>query len=208
MVFFKGNQLKFFGDSGNLIFTTREYAHYLGIGISSASRQLYQLKKSKTLLLITRNIWANPSLPEFSPLLAVPHLLGKAQGYVSFLTTLSMYGVISQIPQVYQVATVTHTRTLETPIGIFEFHQLKSSFMRYGVLWSKGYRIAEPEKALVDTIYLSMRKKKRFSSLPELNLDRSLVKKKMVEQYIQMITPMPLRIAVQKRIKVLFSQYR
>ncbi|OGI09273.1 MAG: hypothetical protein A3I68_09125 [Candidatus Melainabacteria bacterium RIFCSPLOWO2_02_FULL_35_15] len=45
--------------------------------------------------------------------------------------------------------------------------------MREGIKWSNSkskYLIASPEKALLDTLYISTRKGKKFSSLPELDL--------------------------------------
>jgi hypothetical protein len=51
---------------------------------------------------------------------------------------------------------------------------VKPEMMRGGVDWSEGkcpYRIASPEKALLDTLYISTRKGKRFAQLPELDFD-------------------------------------
>ena len=52
------------------------------------------------------NVGSNKAAhPYFHPLSCVPYLLGKEQGYVSFLTALHLHCVISQIPKTIQIAT-------------------------------------------------------------------------------------------------------
>jgi hypothetical protein len=73
------------------------------------------------------------------------------------------------------VATTGHARRLVTPVGTFEMFQLAPELMREGVVWTETrvpYRIATSEKALLDTLYISTRKGRRFASLPELDLSR------------------------------------
>jgi hypothetical protein len=75
----------------------------------------------------------------------VPVLLGSEQGYVSFLSALHLRGAVAQIPRSVQVATTGHTRSLRTPVGTFEFFQLKPGMLLDGIVWSdspKPYRIA------------------------------------------------------------------
>lgn len=63
------------------------------------------VRERGALTRLTRGVWANTSHPDFHPLVCVPKLLGREQGYVSFLTALHLRGVISQIPRTIQVAT-------------------------------------------------------------------------------------------------------
>jgi hypothetical protein len=103
----------------------------------------------------------------------VPFLLKGEQGYISFLSALHIHGAISQIPQVVQIATTGHGRKLSTPLGHFEFFQVQPKLMREGTLAHQGrvgYTLATAEKALIDAIYLSTRRGRRFSRFPELNL--------------------------------------
>lgn len=77
------------------------------------------------------------------------------------------------------VATTGHSRKLKTPIGAFEFFQLKPEMMKEGIEWCETrvpFLMATPEKALLDIYYITTRKKKRFSSLPELDIDSSSFK--------------------------------
>ena len=156
----------------DVIFTTRDFAIRQKISISAASKRLLRLSEAGELTSITRGLWANTSHPHFSPYACVPFLLGNEQGYISFLTALHLCDMLSQIPAAITVATTGRARTLCSPVGSFEFYQLKPEFIRLGVSWSdtaQPYRIATCEKALIDTFYLATRKGKRFSSLPELD---------------------------------------
>ena len=157
-----------------VIFTTREYAHAANVSLSSASHTLARYAKNKLITHLTKGLWANITHPYFTPLACVPYLLGKEQGYVSFLTALHLHGALSQIPNVFHVATTGHSRKLDTVIGRFEFIQIKPSLMRDGVQWSETtlpYLMADIEKALLDVLYISTRKNNRFSHLPEFEFD-------------------------------------
>jgi len=88
-----------------------------GIPIPTASKRLLRLAEKKLLTRITKGLWANTSHPHFHPPACVPYLLGKEQGYVSFLTALHLHGLISQIPKTIQIATTGHARTLNGSVG-------------------------------------------------------------------------------------------
>ena len=162
------------------VFTTNSYARSNDLDLPSATQQLNRLYKKHSIEKVTRGVWVNIHHPYFSPLATVPYLLGKEQGYISFLTALHFYDVISQIPSKIQIATTGHHRELKSPIGFFEFIHLTPYMMREDVKWSNSksrYLIASPEKALLDTLYISTRKGKKFSSLPELDLENLNMKR-------------------------------
>lgn len=170
-----------------VVFTTRTFAEAGGASLSSASRRLDRLAEHRFLTRITRGVWANTRHPHFHPLACVPHLLGKEQGYVSFLTALHLYGVISQIPRSTQVATTGRGRVLESPVGRFEFLRIKPELMREGTGWSDTrlpYQVATCEKALLDVLYLSTRKNRRFARLPEVDLAGSGFRKREFERLL------------------------
>ncbi|HEC29725.1 MAG TPA: hypothetical protein ENI65_09095, partial [Gammaproteobacteria bacterium] len=149
-----------------IFFTTREYAFAADISISAASGQLKRLESKGFLIRVVRGVWANSNHPYYNPLGCVSYLIGEEQGYVSFLTALHRHGMLSQIPRTIQVATTGHSRKLKTPIGVFEFIQLKPEMMKEGIEWSETrvpFLMAAPEKALLDIYYIATRKKKRFS---------------------------------------------
>jgi predicted transcriptional regulator of viral defense system len=182
-------KLDLFAQPDLIVFTTREYAAAAGIGIDSASRQLARLKRqNKSLQQLTRGVWANTAHPHFNPYSCVAKLAGREQAYVSFLSALHLHGVLSQIPATIQIATTGHTRALRTPIGTFEFLQLKPALFRKGIDWRDTaipYLLATVEKALFDTLYISTRKKRRFSRLPELELDTGNFNERIYKKLIK-----------------------
>jgi predicted transcriptional regulator of viral defense system len=164
-----------------VIFTTRDFARLAGITLAAASKRLARLATgSASLVQLTRGVWANRAHPYFNVLACVPVLLGSEQGYVSFLSALHLHGALAQIPANVQVGTTGHARSVRTPVGTFEFFQLKPEMLLDGIVWSdspKPYRVATVEKALLDTFYIATRKKRRFAKLPELTLDDAGFKK-------------------------------
>jgi predicted transcriptional regulator of viral defense system len=189
--------LDLFNSTDFVIFTTRDFANYSSISIPAASKRLLRLADKKLLTRITKGLWANTSHPHFHPLACVPYLLGKEQGYVSFLTALHLHGLVSQIPKTIQIATTGHARTLDSPVGHYEFLQIKPELMKQGTQWSDTqlpYLIATAEKALIDTLYLSTRKSRRFARLPEVDIQHTVFHKREFERLLKQL-PIPPRIS-------------
>lgn len=175
-----------------IIFTSRDYANHQKLSMSAASKRLSRLKENNALVQITKGLWANTSHPYFHPASCVPYLLNKESGYVSFLTALHYHGLISQIPKTIQVATTGHSRSLDSPVAYYEFIQIKPELMREHLTWSETqlpYMLATPEKALVDVLYISTRKNRRFVRLPELTLTADLFDK---HKFVKIINQLPL----------------
>ncbi len=137
--------------------------------LSAASRLLTRIAPQNEVIRVTRGIWTFAKENEVHPFSITPYLLGNEHGYISLLTALHIHGVLSQIPTRTQVVTTAHSRVVKIKLGVFEFFQMKPEMMLDGVVWSDTklpFRIATPEKALLDVFYLSTRKGKRFASLP------------------------------------------
>jgi predicted transcriptional regulator of viral defense system len=90
-----------------------------------------------------------PDFPRIANLLVYP-------SYLSFESALSRYGILSQIPYVLTFATTRRTRSLTLGDVIAEFHQLKNALF-FGYTLDGGLYVAEPEKALLDQLYLASR---------------------------------------------------
>ena len=179
-----------------VIFTTREIAIHSGLSMSAAAKRLSRLAEKMLLTKITKGIWGNINHPYFHPLSCVPYLLGKEQGYVSFLTALHLHGVVSQIPKTIQVATTGRGRSLDSPVGRYEFFQIKPELMQQGADWSETrlpYLVATPEKALLDALYLSTRKNRRFAHLPELDVTQPGFRVRKFERLLDRL-PIPTRV--------------
>ena len=63
----------------------------------------------------------------------------------------------------------TRMVTVDTPLGRFELHHVTPAFVR-GFDRERGFPLATPEKALVDTLYLSATRDRTLSRLPEIEL--------------------------------------
>lgn len=184
-------------------FTTRAYAAAAGVSVASASKRLSTLARRGQVEVLTRGIWIIPDHPHFSIYGCVPLLLGHELGYVSFLSALHLHGMISQIPKAVHIATTGPPRVLVTKRGRFEFFQLHPRMMGEGVDWSDTplpFRLASPEKALLDTFYLSTRKGRRFKVLPEIELSTRFRKRELLRLARTQVPLAPVRTAITTRI--------
>ena len=157
---------------GRPVFRTREIAALRGTSVGAASQALGSLARQGVLVRAARGIWCVPSDPRFNQFLLVNYLSGAHRAYVSFISALHLHGIIEQIPRVVYAVTTAHSHVETTPLGKYSFHQVDPGFFA-GFDWyrdGKGFLIASGEKALVDGLYISTRKGRRFGSLPELEL--------------------------------------
>lgn len=182
------------------IFTTRDFAIQSKTSTSAAARLLSRIQLDKEVIRVTRGLWTFAKENEVHPFSLTPYLLGNEHGYISLLTALHIHGILSQIPTRTQVVTTAHSRVVKTKLGVFEFFQMKSDMMTEGVVWSDTplpFRMATPEKALLDVFYLSTRKGKRFSSLPELDLKETGFKKK---EFLRLLKNQNFSISINQAI--------
>ncbi|MCK5447839.1 MAG: type IV toxin-antitoxin system AbiEi family antitoxin domain-containing protein [Gemmatimonadetes bacterium] len=183
------------------VFSTEDVARVTGSQRSNTSRDLSRMASEGMITRVRRGLWAVQGHPDFSPLAVVPHLFdGERTGYVSILSALSLHGLIEQIPRRVHIVSEKQRPKLETPVGTFEFHRISgtlfSGFKPYGSLGL--FDIASPEKAMFDTLYVSARKGKRYSHLPEVSLGSEFSKSAM-DGWIAKVSDPRLRSAVSSR---------
>lgn len=183
------------------VFTTAEVAELGELDVPYVSRSLSKLAEEGQVTRVRRGLWAVSGHPDFSPYAIVPYLFEEEDaGYVSFFTALNQHGMIEQIPQLIEVATRINKKSLETPFGTYEFHQLMEPL--YGgwkpadQRWS--YLLAKPEKAIFDTIYISVRKGQQFVRLPELTLTEDFSEDDLLG-WIERLESLSIRNAVKSR---------
>jgi predicted transcriptional regulator of viral defense system len=190
------------------IFRTREAAACSGGSLSNTVQALNHLEKEGVVIKIARGLWCvDLGAQKISQYSIIPFLLPRGRAYLSFLSALHLYGVIEQIPQSVALASTTHTKAIRTKLGTFYVHKIAPEFFK-GFDWYKGdgdFLIAEPEKALVDCLYLSAKKGKQFSYFPELRFPRSFSFKK-AENWIQQIPDSKVRFYINKRLKRLKTE--
>jgi hypothetical protein len=187
-------------------FTTRDYAMLEGIGRSAASKRLATRERRGELQRLTRGVWVVSKHPALSRFGCVPLLLGKEDGYVSLLSALHLHGALSQIPATVQVATTGHSRRLETPLGRFEFFKFDPRMTQSGVEWKDApmpFRLASPEKALLDVLYLATRRGRRFARLPELERPDDFRRREFLALVEDQVPLVAIRTAVFERFKAL-----
>ena len=198
------NIMVFIKKLGRPVFTSHELTAISGKSASTIVQSLNRLIRQGLLIKIYRGVWAESGPRSFSPFEVIPHLFPRQRVYVSFISALHLHGIVEQIPQVITLASTSHSNTIRTQAGIFSIHQIAPAFFD-GFDWYKGdgsFLIAEPEKALIDSLYLSSRKKKQFGHFPELHFPSGFSFKK-AEQWAGRIPEKAIRLYVLKRLETL-----
>lgn len=188
---------------GEPIFTTFEISRLSGKSPSVVTQSLNHLVNNSLLLKVKRGVWAEAGNPSLCPYAVIPYLFTRQRAYVSFLSALHLYGIVEQIPQVITLASTAHTKTIHTKLGVFSIHRLSPSFFK-GFDWHEAgnFLIAQPEKALVDSLYLSACKKKQFRHFPELHFSKTFSFKK-AEEFARLIQNRNIRLHVLKKLEFL-----
>ncbi len=101
--------------------------------------------------------------------------------YLSFESALSDYGILSQIPYTQTFATIKKSKKFYLQNTEVEFTQIKSDLF-WGYELKNGIYIAEPEKALLDELYLISRGKR---SINYQEFDLSIIDKSKYHKYRQ-----------------------
>lgn len=188
------------------VFSTREINTCCEGTLSNTVQTLNYLSKQGMISKITRGVWGleigNEKLNAYK---IIPFLLHNHRAYLSFISALHLYGIIEQIPQMITVASTSHTRIIQTKLGTFYIHKIAPSFFK-GFDWYKGsgrFLIAEPEKALIDCLYISTRRKKQFGYFPELYFPKSFSFNK-AKEWAGAIPDAKIRAAVLRKLKDIF----
>jgi len=121
---------------------------------------------------LARGLWV---IGEKTEPLALPELLTSPfPAYVSLQSALYYRGMISQMPGVTYAVSLARTRRFKTPLGAVSVHHvIPSFFFGFEPLAGGVVKMATPEKALLDFLYLGPAKTRLFRALPELELPRS-----------------------------------
>lgn len=191
-----------------VVFRTADLVRALNLSQPVISRTLAGLRRHSALTRITRGLWADTRHPKFSPYRVVPFLVGEdsesvtgyVTGYISGISAMGLHGMISQIPASIHVATRKQRRAVKTPVGEFRFHQIDTSIFdgfQPGDAHAH-FHVATPIKALFDTLYLSVRRGRRWRYLPELDLPETVTDKAM-QYWIERLPTARLMVAVDKR---------
>ena len=197
----KQSILSFIKKINRPLFTTAELGAISGKSLSTVTQALNYLQKQGAIFKVYRGIWAEITNKPLSPCSVIPFLFSRHRAYVSFISALHFYDIIEQIPQVITLASTIHTKTIITKLGTFSVHKIAVSFFDgFGWYKNKGdFLIAEPEKALIDCLYLAGYKKKQFASFPELHFPKSFSFKK-AKEWVKKIPNPRVRVLAQQKL--------
>jgi len=150
------------------VFTKRNLGAYLGvINTSTLDKIARKLINSGVLIRGEKSkyIVESPDVNTFT----IANFL-RSPSYISFETALNHHGIISQFP--YEISSATPLKSGEKLIEnkLYSYIHLQKSLF-WGYFKQDNYLIAEPEKALLDQLYLHIKGYRGFS-LDEYDLER------------------------------------
>lgn len=157
------------------IIQTRDASACLQISKSQASKILDNLVKSNRFVRLMRGKWATSH--QIDPLILPENLTAPFPSYISLQTALFYHGIISQIPHTIYAVSLARTKQFKTSFGNISIHHLHPDFF-FGYENIGLIKMATPEKALIDILYLSPGKSNLFKKLPELELSHQFNLKK------------------------------
>ena len=139
--------------SRRIVVTPRLISMALNVSLKQAQNALQYLARTKKVKKICWGYYTTFSDPKVIGCHIVP-------SYISFLSALSLWGVSTQVVTIYSLATTQRISLSEkclSNIGIRYIKIPRRAFLGY--TWIKSseggiYFIAEPEKAIVDMIYI------------------------------------------------------
>ncbi len=178
---------------------SRDVAALLQVSASNATTILRRLAAERMIVHLRRGRWlVNQTIDR----LALPELiLAPYPAYVSLQSALFHHGLIEQIPSVIYAVTPARTRHLQTPMGTISFHRMPPELFKGFQLSSPSdAKIAIPEKALFDLLYLAPGRSRVFSTLPELTIPRRFHWQRLNE-YTELVKSPGRQSFIAQRIK-------
>lgn len=129
--------------------------------------------------------------------------------YISLEYALSYYGLIPETVFLYTCISTRKTKSIESTIGNFHYHKIKNSlFFGYTLIEKNNisFKIAEPEKALLDFLYLRSDIQNE-NDLFELRINEAVFKElvniEKLNNYLKKFSSKKLN----KIIKILYAQF-
>lgn len=185
------------------VFTTGDAAIWLGLRNAHASTVLARLAASGQVVRLRRGVWALPA--RVDPLALPEYLTAPFPAYVSLQSALYLHGMISQVPAMTYAVSLARTRRFRTPLGAVSVHHVQPAFFfGYEDAGRPGARLATPEKALVDFLYLSPARSKLFRALPELEWPKRF-SVRVARSIVKRIPRVSRRALVERRLEDLLE---
>ena len=138
------------------------------------------------------------------PLALPEYLTAPFPAYVSLQSALYLHGMISQVPAVTYAVSLARTRRFTTPLGTVSIHHVQPSFFFGFEDSGHGGRLATPEKALVDFLYLAPARSQLFRALPELEWPKRFNGRR-ARAIVRRVEPARRRTLVTRRLDALLE---
>jgi predicted transcriptional regulator of viral defense system len=181
---------------GRKVVTTAEAAARWRAEQRTTGKRLRGLEQAGLVLHLRRGLWSLDL--DLDPFVLPPFLTAPLPAYVSFWSALARHEMIEQIPRQIWVASPGRPRRVATSIGTYEIHHLAPELCAgFDGRDDLGY-VAEPEKALFDTVYVRAAAGSR-AYFPELSLPAGFSRARL-EQWVERITSARLRTLVSRRL--------
>jgi len=149
------------------VIETGEAVARLDVSPTRASQILRSLEHAGVVARLKHGLWLLE--PDVDPFVIPPYLTAPFSAYVSLWSALSKHGMIEQIPRTVFVCSLGRPQKVKTTRATYTIHHLAAEvFGGYTGTSDTGY-LATPEKALFDSVYLPLARRRRLF-LPELEL--------------------------------------
>ena len=157
-------------------FTIADLEKITGLARPSLRVALSRFTRRGVLIRLKRGIYALESSP-----LKIEKIANQLYypSYLSFESALYYYGILSQLPYTQTFATTKSPKRFTLGKTEIEFRQLKKELF-FGYTLKNNIYIAEPEKALLDQLYMVSIGK---ATLSVKELDLRTIKKSVFKKY-------------------------
>jgi hypothetical protein len=179
--------------------TTADTAAVLGVSIAAASHTLRRLGASGLLSPVRKGLWALRDHPD--PLALAEYVTAPYPSYVSLQSALYLHGMVDQIPAMTYLVSLARSARVRTELGTYSVHHVRPEF--FGGAQQdpeSGIKLASPEKALVDFLYLSPTRSRLFAALPELELPKTF-SFRAAQKWVGLIPSGRMRTIVERELK-------
>ena len=178
--------------------TTADAAAVLGVSGEAASHMLRRLARSGLVTPLRKGVWALADRPD--PLALAEYVTTPYPSYLSLQTALYQHGMIEQIPSMIFLVSLARSGRVETGLGTYSVHHVQPTFFDgFEALPDSGIKLAAPEKALVDFLYLSPTRTRLFAALPEVELPRGF-RRSVAREWVGRIPSQRLRTIVARTL--------
>ena len=152
-------------------FETRDVSALLRVTPANASVLLSRLAGRSFVRRLARGRWSVGTSVHREQL--AEQVANPSPAYVSLQSALFRHGLIEQVPEVVYAVTLGRGRRVRTPAGTVSLHRMPPQLFGGFETADDGTKMATPEKALFDLLYLSPTRTRLFVHLPEIEFPKS-----------------------------------